>query len=640
MEALGDAPKLHTLLAECDARAELQGGSTERRERGLQVMELLASDESSFLEPDQCEVLAFCTKDTPETAVFVRPFAMRLGDGPWRSLESNLVREKVFYSSGDVIIFHGRERLRQPKRGEVGLWRVAQNEPASPTHRTNFHAVAEVATVYEVRTVPFASVDYDGVREYIKHQAEVGGAGFNKTTLFLLRDGLIVGCPTGKDLTKDEGFDAGLPCWDALQAMRVEARLLVPGPLPASGVYECDSLASSIRKLLARDQLTPTRWSKAQVRELLELISSGKARLDAARQERLLKELELIEQHTGAKDALLDLIMAHPKLERLVEVRVQERVNALVNEKEELQRVVGGLQEEKQRLSEQNKQIESEQRAIAPAVSKAIRRSFDKARKEGIEALAQAEVFKAIMEATESREGDRSLPPARRLPAANEPLVRPPKRPATAPMSDVLRTLGVPPRSAKAFQLVGDVAYKSGLVLVVDGTASRLAAEDWLTIAPGTQRVIECKIGMTDDASVRGVLTEAPSAIAVLDVNMSALDAFAMPVIDAVQERIAGRASVMEGTLVVMSLSRGIAALPLASDLASISLNVNLDLVPDFLSERDASTQLEELMHEDAQDTWFARLWKPAARRVLESLRELQTEQLALVLSALGSSHV
>ncbi len=45
-------------------------------------------------------------------------------------------------------------------------------------------------------------------------------------------------------------------------------------------------------------------------------------------------------------------------------------------------------------------------------------------------------------------------------------------------------------------------------------------------------------------------------------------------------------------------------------------------------------------MHEDAQDTWFARLWRPAARRVLESLRELQTEQLALVLSALRSSHV
>ena len=132
-------------------------------------------------------------------------------------------------------------------------------------------------------------------------------------------------------------------------------------------------------------------------------------------------------------------------------------------------------------------------------------------------------------------------------------------------------------------------------------------------------------------ADAAPVQTEAPSAIAVFDVNMSALDAFAMPVIDAVQDRIAGRASVMEGTLVVMSLSRGIAALPLASDLASISLHVNLDLVPDFLSERDASTQLEELKNEDAQDTWFARLWRPAATRVLERLRELQTEQLAWI---------
>ena len=254
--------------------------------------------------------------------------------------------------------------------------------------------------------------------------------------------------------------------------------------------------------------------------------------------------------------------------------------------------------------------------------------------------MAQAEVFKAIMEATEPREVARSISPPQHLPAANGPLVRLPKRSAALPVVDVLRTLGVPPRSAKAFQLVGDLAQKSGLILIVEGTASRLAAEDWLAISPGAQKVIECKVGMIDDTSVRAVLAEAPSAIAVLDVNLSALDACAMPVIDAVQERIAGRECVLEKTFFVMSLSRGIAALPVASDLASISLHVNLDLFPELMSEQHASMQLEELTHGDAQDTSLGRLWRPAARRVAERLRELQTEELALVLSVLGQGRV
>ena len=48
-------------------------------------------------------------------------------------------------------------------------------------------------------------------REYIKHQVEEGGPTVAKSSLFMLRDELIVGCPPGKDLARDDGFEAGLP---------------------------------------------------------------------------------------------------------------------------------------------------------------------------------------------------------------------------------------------------------------------------------------------------------------------------------------------------------------------------------------------------------------------------------------------
>ena len=151
-----------------------------------------------------------------------------------------------------------------------------------PAHRTNFHIASEKTPVYEVRNVPFASTDYDSVREYIKHQVEVGGSALAKTSLFMLRDELVVGCPPGKDLARDEGFEAGLPCWRALPAFRFEGRMLVPGPLPASETYECEALGSSLRKLVASEKAGVDKPTRALVTE-----ASGPARLGRGPPERL-----------------------------------------------------------------------------------------------------------------------------------------------------------------------------------------------------------------------------------------------------------------------------------------------------------------------------------------------------------------
>ena len=244
-------------------------------------------------------------------------------------MSSNAYREKLFYSSGDLIAFPGgRDTPRQPKRGEIGIWRVAENKGSNTGHRTNFHIASEKTLVYEVRDVPFDSSNHDAVREYIKHIfGERGSAA--APLLFLLRDQLIVGSPAGKDLTRDEGFDVGLPCWHSLSAFRFEGRAFIPGPLPPFELYECEALASSLRKLFAGDYWDTDKPTKALTRKLQDLIASGKDKLSSERAARLRAELATIDEHEGSMSALLDEVMRSPRIAAQVDKLVQAKVDEL-----------------------------------------------------------------------------------------------------------------------------------------------------------------------------------------------------------------------------------------------------------------------------------------------------------------------
>lgn len=638
MEAHPEAREL--LSAYATRRANARARAT-AAPVGLQIVKPAEADDSTQFDIDRDEVLAVCTKDAPETKVFLQPLALRVG-ASWLFLSNADVRERIFWASGNVMAFAGRHYPRQPRRRELGIWHVAKNEFARPTDRTTFHISSDKSPVYEVRTVPFASTDYDGVREFIMHHAGLSGLETIRTTLFLLRDDLIVGCPIGKDVSQDGGFEAGLPSWRALQAFRFEGRLLVPGPLPPpAGSYECESLASSLRKLVAADGTSTDRLTRAQSRRLQDLITSGAARLNAARADRLRAELQLIEEQDEAKAVLLDAVMNQPKISEEVSRHVQERVNKLVAEKEDL---LKSIEEQKRMLAsatEDRKRAEKDQRAMAPAVAKAIRVAFDRARHEAIETLGQVVVFKALIDET----GERPTP----QPTTTESVALPrssvvsdltSRRPSLQVASSVreaLQLLGVTPKWAAALQLVGQLAHASGLVLLIEGLAARLAAEAWLAETPDTAKIVECQIGLTGDGPVRDLLTQQPSGVAILDANLSPLDLYARPLIDAVQRRVVRSDTRTFGARVVMSLSGGLAALPVPPVLESVSLRVGLDRVSAFISDADVRDKLETIAGPDEPDEWIARLWKPAAARVLSQLQSMTLADAALAISVLES---
>ncbi|MDR5835393.1 hypothetical protein [Caballeronia sp. LZ034LL] len=642
-EALDHEPEVRALLLEYAARSA--SAHTGNAVRGLQMLRYASPDEAFSFDSDRDEVLAICTRDYPETTVFLHPFAIRTADGSWVDLSNDTDCQKLFYTSGDLIAFPGRDTPRQPKRGEIGIWRVAENKGANTGHRTNFHIASEMTPVYEVRDVPFPSTDYDSVREYIKHQFEQGGVHLATKLLFVLRDQLVVGCPAGKDLSRDDGFESGLPCWQTLSACRFEGRVLVPGPLPPPGTYECEALGTSLRKLFAKGEWGTDKPTKALARKLQELIASGEQGLNSARVARLRAELSFIDQHEGAMDALLEEIMRDPSISARVDKQVNARVEALVAQKEQLKNSVQQLEQKQRDLQEQQRKAEREQKAVAPAVAKAIRGAFDKARDDALGTLGQVAVFKALIDELIERPaapGEAGLAqPASTSTGfrAAASVVRLPHD-GLSTVIETLRALGVAPKSARAIELVGQMAHQCGLILIIDGLAGRLAAEGWLSGNAASDKVFECGFGEVEDHAIRGILADAPDALGILDANLSPLDLYARPLIDAVRRRLAGIDGGTFATRVLMSVSDDTAALPVPATVESVSLRVSLDRIPVFVQDSGVARQLEEIDSTDTSLGWFARIWKPARPRVLSHLRSIPIEDVAFIFAALEVAEI
>lgn len=340
---------------------------------------------------------------------------------------------------------------------------------------------------------------------------------------------------------------------------------------------------------------------------------------------------------------LLDQVMRDPRIASRVDELVQAKVEELVAKKEQLRKSVEQLERQQSELVESRRQAEKEQKAIAPTVAKAIRAAFDKARGDALATLGQVTVFKALIDEMV----ERPAMPANTMPAAPERSVAIGSAitvraadVSSDPVIETLRALGVTPKCARAIDAVGKLAHECGLILVVDGLAARIAAESWLSGGAAAGKVLECGVGVTDDSLVRAAMAEAPEALAVLDANLSPLDVYARPLIDIVQRRLSGTGATGNATKILMSVSGGVAALPLPLVVESISLRVSLDRIPAFIQEGDVAARLEEIATSDQIVGWFARIWKPAGARVLNCLRTMPIDDAAFALSALEAAQV
>lgn len=626
---LNEYEQVKAVLSEYSARLTKAKKTSKPISTGIQIVRF-EEIENPVFDFDRDLIIGQCIKDYPETAVFIQPFAILTGDGRLVSLEKQATRERLLPYSGDVQAFAGRTYPKQPMRGEIGLWKIAPNETfSSASHRTKFHIVSAKTDVYEVRTVPFLSSDYDSVRGFIKEQITKSSKRQLEPLLFLLHDELVVGCPSGRDLTRVDGFDDGLPSWKALNAFRFEGRILVSGPLPAHEQYECATIASTLKRFFVSRSSSAENLTRAQQKHLLDRINSGEAHLSASRRTRLIAELECIEDDEEAAAILIAEAIKNEKIALKIDHAVQERIEDQIKEKSQIVMEIEQLKKQRTALKESIVKQEREQRALPSAVYKAIRETVRKAKEDAVETLSEVVMFRALMEEfgaprNVSNESPEGQPPPELTIVGHD----------ATPLLVTLRSLGISPKHARALEIASEAAFSTGMIFIIEGIAARLAALAWGRMNKSGCILMECGIGVTEDKLLRGISPDEARTFVLLDANLSPPDVYARPLIDRVHRMISDRH--YSGTSnVVMSLSDGVAGLPLPTNVNAVAIRVSLDIKPSFLSTDEAAARLEELRTGDSDVQWSSRLWKPALSRLIEHMTGLPSEDLALGISVL-----
>ena len=629
LEDLSKFEQVEPVLSEYASRLAKVKETSKPAASGIQINSFEEAENPEF-DFDRDEIIGKCTKDTPESAVFIQPFAIRTWDRKLLSLEKQGAREALFPTSGDVQAFHGRGHPRQPTRGEIGIWHIVPNEPhSSASHRNNFHLKNNKTDVYEVHLVPFGSTDYDSVRGFIREKMVKASKKQLEPCLFLLRDDLIVGCPSGKDLTREDGFDEGLPCWRALSAFRFEGRILVPGPLPAHEQYECATLASTLKTLFSSKRADSEKLTKAQQKYLLDRVNSGEGGLNTARQARLLEEIKYLENDDGAIGLVLDEAIHNDKIAARIEQKIQEKVDEETRKNGELKKELEKLEKQRDDLRESIAKQEKEQRALPSSVTKAIRQSIKKAKEDVLETLGQVVVFKALME-----ELGGSQNPVQTIPDDLWPSKFSMVDHDATPFLDLLKSLGLSPKHAKALEVTGDAVFSAGMILVIEGFAARLATEAWGRKDEQGCMLMDCAIGLTDGGQMKGMAVEETRSIVILDANLSPPDVYARTLLDRVQRRIVSHEHT-RSPRILLSLSDSVASLPLPRKIEALAVRISLDHKLEFIREEDVVAELEDVQDGDAGETWASRLWNPALNALLQCLKSLPAEDAALVLSVL-----
>jgi hypothetical protein len=624
---------LHDHLEQFLRNQEARRASRALSPRGPQIADPEAFEGAFDYERD--EVLGYCTKADQPSAVFVRPL-MVLQGGQLRLLTKEKGQE-LFPDTGDLIAFSGRQYPRQPRRGEVGVWGVAEHYTEKATH---FHLASHKRPVYEVRQVPFSSADYDAVREFLKEQIEDGVGASLQPLLFQLNDGLIIcGRAERPDFSKEETFDSGLLSWNSLPAFRFEGRLFVFGTLPKEqGIYECAGLVSTVRKLFrsqARVATVPGGLTRVQLTQLANSLGNLESDLDNLRIQRVRAELEHLGQQQEAFDTLVRELMKQPDVKLCIDQLVGHETARQLDQKTNLQADIARLQKDRGEWEDRIRKERAEHKKLRDETTRVVKTAFDKARAEGVSTLAEVAIFQAL-----SAPGNEVKPtnePVARHSVLLAPLVARDLAPGDKDVISMFRSLGISAQCAAAFATIGEIAHKAGLMVCVKGIAARLAVERWARAIANSGVLIDSTVGLIDDSALKDVLAKVPrpDVLALLDANLSALDIYARPLSDLVLAQLSTSGH-WQRLSIFLTLSDSVGALPLPKTFERVAMLIDLDTHYRFQTVADLDELISTATNPE-DGTLRKRLWPPAADRLRIQIEELEPETRALVLSVLAA---
>lgn len=602
------------------------------RQVGLVVIEPEAF-EGGF-DVDEDEVVCYCTNANSPAAVFLKPLAVRKrGQILFVSEEA---RKQIFPETGDIMAFEGRGHPRQPKRGEIGIWRVAEHTPTRPGQRTRFHIVGEKLTVYETRLIGFASDEPDSVRSFVQENVKQEREAQSKRRLqapviFELQDGLLIK-PDGDfaDLTRDEAFEEPFLAWRSLPGFRFEGVKFVAGPLPGEQLlYDCSPLAVTARKLfgpLRNAGHGPVQLTRTQLASLAKMLDEKDIGIEVDRVARIRSGLDRLSQHQEALSTIVDELFEQPSIRDLLNRRIEESVTARLEEKKQLRADIDLLVKQRDEWHERIKREREQLGKLPEKVSEAVAAAFGRAQKEGLATLGEMALFKGLVgQIGESSEhhASRSVPFGPLIDAV-------PLSPAAGTPEEVLTSLGSTQWRAKALVAGGTAVLRAGLILCLRGVAARAAAQRWgQRVLSETGTLIDVPVGIVDDGAIKALLRSRPSVVVIRDANLSAMEAYLRPLVDLVVERL-GQGGTLPQPVIIMTVSEGISSLPIPRQLKALAVTIELD---EGFSDSDLKD--ESALLDPESGVLSGQLWRAAVPHLREALKDIPEELRGGAIAAL-----
>ena len=578
---------------------------------------------------DRDQVLACCTRADRPNTVFLRPFGLLI-EGHLQLLD-DAARRALFPVSGDLIAFPGTHYPAQPRAGDFGACRAAEID-SHKEFTTRFRIASALGPSWKVHNVPVASTDHDAVREHIVAYGE--RVTEPQRVLFALADGIIVGQRGNPvDYSRPELFEDSLCLWNSLDAVRFEGQTYVLGQLPKEhGNYECAPIETMVRKHLRSlmgTEKSPVRLTKAQLQDLVQALPESTIK----REERDLKRVRVALTRLGAHRELLDEFVKEVNCQKEIRAEVDRRVETEVarriGEKKQAQEEIDRLRAEAGTLEARLRKERAQQKRLPEELAKSVRAAFERAAANGVETLGEIPLWHALLSAAAPAAAPPDRDPRPALPRPQVHVLDPSGNELLA----VFKSLGLPRRRAEALLGAGAAVFEAGLILCVKGTAARILLREWARTLGERPVAFDAIVGLIDDAELRDVLASNPDTLVLLDGNLSALDLYGRVLLDQAMVHIGcGRAKARPRVL--CALSDSVAALPLGSRVASISVTVGLDQPYHVLRPDEVAYRLEDLSDPEGEER-SGRLWAPAYDSLLGQLRLLDDERKALVLPLL-----
>lgn len=516
------------------------------------------------------EVVGVFTNESDTGAIFVQPLFLVLG-GQLRHL-SKEDRIRLFPESGSVMTH--KPALRKPLgRRELVHWSVSERDGAEG--RTRFHMETELSPLIEVVRIPVPSNDSDEVRFRIKAYADAGRTRVGQQMMFVLSDGVAVASPKGADLTRERAFDQPWQAWVSLETWLIEGhQYCLDVSHGAASHLDLSPLDAAFRRLLknleAECKLT---ISKAQRRELAELLRSHSGDEVAQRARRIAASLDQISINEEELEVVLGLLGSHAEVHRRVDELVTREFEERQAEKAGLQEEISALKKKKTELEEEGREIERQNRARADSVAASVRGAFARAIREGTEMLANAEIFQLLTNPV--RNSTRQETPVTGFHQADHYVKR--GALSATDVKERLRALGMNGRQAIVLSALSEVTRQSGVALVLKGSLARQCVQTLVRQDRDAVAIVDIPMGLTSSDFLRQLLCNLAevNGFAFLNADLSPFEIYGAELLDLLIEQATSKG--FSPRPILMSCLDGDLSLPLPSALRRVSLVVDLD---------------------------------------------------------------